>query len=169
MMAHILLVLLWSHAEASIFEDVSRLCNHLKILDNRIFKALRQLPKYEGEYVVKDITDYNAGLNTLLDFLTDRRNATLEVEEAVELLKDGAPDYFEANIDPDKAKLHWGWLDKGLGEIYQLRAESIRAWSLLNRASRLVDLEFYTYPEGMNYTGYENPNFPPLREKMSNE
>uniref|UniRef100_A0A1B6GJE3 SCP domain-containing protein n=1 Tax=Cuerna arida TaxID=1464854 RepID=A0A1B6GJE3_9HEMI len=162
----LLLVCPLTGAEISVHESIKSLCQCIRTLDKRITETLQNLPMNEGENVLEDMMEYNKKLGDLYKLLTDHRNETLEVKDAEELLTEGAPDYFAVNFDRDKAKVNFNWMNKEEDKIFKQRAESCTAWAKLNRRSRLIPLEYYTYPEGSNYTGYVNPLFPPLKEKM---
>uniref|UniRef100_A0A1B6LSQ9 Uncharacterized protein n=1 Tax=Graphocephala atropunctata TaxID=36148 RepID=A0A1B6LSQ9_9HEMI len=155
-----------THAETSVHESVRSLCQSIRALDKKITVTLQNLPVNEGENVLEDMNKYNERLADLYRLLVDHRNYTLEVKDAEELLLEGAPDYFAVNFDRDKAKVNFNWANKEEDKIFKQRADCCTAWIKLNRRSRLIPLEYYTYPEGSNYTGYFNPLFPPLKEKM---
>lgn len=151
-------------ANPIIQQHVLEVSRDLKSLDDTVTKLLKEMLKNGGDYLLEVMRGYNSKLSKLEELLMNHRNETLSCSEASQLIQEGAPDYFHVKIDRDLGIAQFGWQDRGFDEVFKQRAGSIEIWTRINRRSRLIPLEFYTYPENSTYEGYECTLFPPLKE-----
>lgn len=118
--------------KCSAADDAARKLNEtwtrIRELDNNLTDIYRSVPRGLGETFLNNLRLFNEELKKIIEFATEDSKRTFQgIRDVLE--KHPGPGWTDVDFNETVLKEHFGWDDKGIKKMYDIRRDTFIYWN----------------------------------------